>query len=91
MSERSIFCKKEVLCADGERARISYFRVKKREHYGILVELQKGRKTEQGRAECLTDCPEKLNDLLSILAKNSVTPCTLEEILRDMATNFEKR
>ena len=85
---KSVFCRKDVLCADGKYAQLSYFRIKKRGCYGVLIELQKGKRKEKGRAEGLTVCPEKLNSLLSILAKNSVTPCTLEEILRDMGNKF---
>ena len=88
MSEKSVYCKKELLCADGKCAQLSYYQVKEENCYGILVELRKEGNLEQLLVKKLTSSAEKMEQLLALLSQNSVTPCTLEEILRDQGNKF---
>ena len=88
MSEKSLYCKKELLCGDGESACLNYYLLKEGEQYGILVAMQRGGNMEQVRAKGLTVHAEKIERLLELMSRNSVTPCALEEILRDLGNKF---
>lgn len=88
MSEMCLFCRKEILCADGRAAQLSYYRTKDESCFGILVQLKKGDTLEQEKVSSLTFSLQIIDMLLELLARNSVTPCTLKEILPELRNKF---
>ena len=92
MAKKSFFDTKTVKCDDGVPIRLSYYFLRENEglcnSYGALVEMERGSNWESAAVGKITTSAQKMEKLLELLCRNSVTPCTLREVVLEEMNKF---
>ena len=89
MRKKKLFCRKWLHCADGSQMRVDYFTLEDRGRIsGVEIQSLRNGQREEAKAEGLPLVPEKIGELLSLLSRNTVTACALEEIVAEQMNKF---
>lgn len=83
MMKQEPFATAGILCDGGYLADLHYFLLRKNDRYGVKIVLRRDGGCEEARADGLTDSHAAVLALLDLLRRNTVTPCTLGDILSD--------
>ena len=93
MTKRN-FARRRVRCENGEDAALLYRILEEREdgitRYGAEIFLRRGGKTERAAVRDVTSSCRAIRGLLTLLSENTVTPCTLRDVVEDVLNNSEK-
>lgn len=89
--KQELFATVDILCDGGIFAALSYFLLHKNGRYGVQVVLCRGGKYEESSAYDLTDSRTTALALLELLRRNTVTPCTLGDVLSDRQEKNAKK
>ncbi len=78
---------RSVRCENGEYAALLYRIVKEETdgmpEYGAEIEMRRGCRTERAAVCGITQSYGKIRELLALLSANTVTPCTLLDVVED--------
>ena len=92
MEKKRLFDTCQICCESGQQAKLRYYCLKEvsgfPESYGVLIEMEGEGKWESARAAHITTSFVRIGEILSLLSKNTVTPCTLHEVILDQINNF---
>ena len=85
------FARRRIRCGNGEEATLLYRltaeRTDGRTRYGAEIVMRRGGRTERAAVRDITASCERIRDFLALLSRNTVTPCTLREIVEDALNN----
>lgn len=83
---------RSVRCENGEDAALLY-RIISEEgdgtaRYGAEIVMRRGRQTERAAVRDVTASYQSIRALVALLSDNTVTPCTLRDVVEDAINNF---
>ena len=85
MMLRSYFGSQEIICDNGQAAQLFYYLLREKcetnDSYGAEVIMKRGESWESASVKNVTTSPAKMEFLVEELCRNTVTPCTLREII----------
>ena len=92
MAKRSYFGSAFVPNEEGEVLEINYYRMEESAgpcaSYGVLVEVECAGCYESAAVGEITTSLRRIEEILTLLYRNTVTPCTLQEIIWDEIHKF---
>ncbi len=92
MAKKSLYDVKSVRCSNGDTALLSYYLLREKlglcYSFGALVEMERKGNWESAAVRSITTSPERIQDVLWLLFRNSVTPCTLHEVVLEEINKF---
>ncbi len=92
MTEKHLFATREIPWERGGEGRLWYYALEEQAgcppQFGVLVEMERAGQWESASVPHVTASPERLEEILALLSRNTVTPCTLYEILREEINKF---
>ncbi len=87
MFSRQLIETAEVWCDNGQTAALQYFLLREEDgvcpSYGAEIVLQRGAERESASVRDVTTSQPRGRQLLRLLRRNTVTPCTLWEVLEE--------
>ena len=85
------FARRRIRCENGEDAALLYrILVETKDgiaRYGAEIVMRRGGRTERAAVRDVTASCGRIRDFLALLSRNTVTPCTLREVVEDELNN----
>lgn len=92
MAKRSYYGSAVIPNEEGERLEINYYRTEELSglcaSYGVLVEVERPGGYESAAVGEITTSLRRIEEILTLLYRNTVTPCTLQEVIWDEIHKF---
>ncbi len=92
MLKKRLYAVKSIGCENGQKAKLWYFSLEEpwelSPNFGVVVEMERAGVRESACIRHVTVSPGKIKALLSLLSRNTVTPCTLYEVIQQEINKF---
>lgn len=83
---------RSIRCENGEDAALLYRIIAEEAdgttRYGAQIVMRRGGETERVTVRDVTASCRRIRELLTLLSENTVTPCTLRDVVEDAINNF---
>lgn len=88
MMKKELILTKNIRISDVERLRLEYYRLcRKRaemQEYGVAIRCVGAHGEDYAEVLSVTSVPERIEEIAELLARATVTPVTLREVLEDI-------
>ena len=92
MIRKTYYAEEEIQLKDGQTARLYYYLLSEDSHgcesYGAEVAMERGGFWETATARHITTSSARMRAMIELLRRNTVTPCTLHEIILEEINKY---
>ena len=92
MMQRSYIGEEKIHCDNGQDAILHYYLLKEkrcnRDSFGVEVAMLRDGKFESAAVHHITTSAARMSLMLDLLKRNTVTPCTLQEIVIEEVNKY---
>ena len=89
---RSYCGTKHIVCDNGDKAQLYYYLLREKcetyESYGAEIVMKRGENWERASVKNVTTSPARMEFMVEQLCRNTVTPCTLREIILEELNKY---
>ncbi len=89
MSQKQLVADRSFVSENGRRGRLRYYLLSESgglcDAFGAEVVLIRRRERQSAAVRRFTTSRSRMEDILRLLARNTVTPCTFREIMKDIS------